>query len=97
MILLLFFLAPTSLVFALLVLMGILIRTALALLTVIPVFYTEKANAGEYGFWAVTSWARYPLDVYPRKLAWFFSFVLPIGMMKIKSSSQPSSKLIKFF
>lgn len=81
--------ATQLLTFVVLFIVGVLVRVALALLCMAPVFFSEKLGDVEDSFWSISGLARYPMSVYPRALAAMLTFVVPIGMV----ASVPASAL----
>ena len=69
------------LAFGLLLILGVLVRIALALMCMAPAFLAERLAEGEDLFWSVTSLSRYPLRVFPRGVELVLTFVIPLGMM----------------
>jgi len=61
--------------------LGLIVRYGLALLVVTPAFYAEKLAEGEDAYWSLQSLAKYPLGVFPRKMAFIFNFILPLATM----------------
>ncbi len=73
--------AEKMLVFSVFFLVGVMVRVSLAVLCMAPVFFSERLADVEEGFWSLASLGKYPLATYPRGLALFLTFVLPIGML----------------
>ena len=68
-------------IFLALFVIGVVVRVAMSLICVAPVFFSERLGDVEDSFWSVTSLARYPMSIYPRFLVAFMTFVIPIGML----------------
>lgn len=60
---------------------GLVVRVALALLCIAPVFLSERLADVEDSFWALSSLGRFPMSVYPRAMETFLTFVIPIAML----------------
>ena len=77
--------------FALFFAIGLAVRVALGILCMAPVFLSERLNDVEDGFWSLSTFAKYPLSVYPRTLQLGLTFFLPLGMV----AALPSEILFK--
>lgn len=73
--------AGTVAVFALLVVLGILVRVAVGLICISPVFFSERLADVEDSFWSLTSLGRFPMSVYPRLMERVLTLVVPIAML----------------
>jgi len=60
---------------------GIMVRVALAIFCLAPGFLAERLVGGEDVFWSLSSAGRYPASVYGVWLERFFTFGLPLAML----------------
>jgi ABC-2 type transport system permease protein len=65
---------------------GVVVRVFLALAFIAPAFFAERLNGGEQSYWSLSSLANYPLSAFPRQLEWFFTLIIPIGMISFLPS-----------
>lgn len=62
-------------------LLGLLVRVALALLCIAPVFFSERLVGIEEAYWSIAGLGRYPLGIYPRWLELAFTIIVPLWVI----------------